>query len=134
VTHRQHRPGYTLLEMLVVLALMGLAAMLVLPALRTAGHRDSELQTVVTATRAAAAHRGEVIYLALEPDGTWHMEGGSGSPLEGDLTGGRIAPLATVPLTLIVSPVGSCAFDVRSTAGAAAVVTLDPLTCEITHR
>jgi prepilin-type N-terminal cleavage/methylation domain-containing protein len=131
--HRRLRPGYTLLEMLVVLALMGLAAALVLPALRTTGHRDSGLQTVVTATRAAAAHRGEVIYLRVEPDGAWHMEGG-GSPLEGDLTGGRIDALSTDPLTLIVSPVGSCAFDVRSTAAAAAVVTLDPLTCEITRR
>ena len=127
--NRHRRTGFTLIEMIVVLAVMGLAAMLVLPALRTAGRGDSGLQTIVTAARAAAAHRGELIYLRIESDGAWHMEGG-GSPLEGELTGGRITPLATVPLTLIVSPVGSCAFDVRSAAGAPPVLR-DPLTCEI---
>ena len=115
--------------MIVVLAIMGLAAMLVLPALRTVSRGDSGLQTIVPAARAAAAHRGELIYLRIEADGAWHMEGG-GSPLEGELTGGRINPVATVPLTLIISPVGSCAFDVRSATGAPPVLK-DPLTCEI---
>jgi prepilin-type N-terminal cleavage/methylation domain-containing protein len=126
---RHPRPGFTLIEMLVVLALMGLAAALVLPALRVPGAHASGLQTILTSARAAAANRGELIYVVLEPTGAWHMEGG-GSSLEGELTRGRVDPLATVPLTLIVSPVGSCAFDVRS-AAAGAAIPLDPLTCEL---
>ena len=51
--NRHRRTGFTLIEMIVVLAVMGLAAMLVLPALRTVGRGDSGLQTIVTAARAA---------------------------------------------------------------------------------
>ncbi|HWZ58610.1 MAG TPA: prepilin-type N-terminal cleavage/methylation domain-containing protein [Gemmatimonadaceae bacterium] len=123
------RRGFTLIEMIVVLAVMALAVALVLPALRTPGPRTSGLQAILTSARAAAANRGELIYVRIEPTGAWHMEGG-GSPLEGELTRGRIDALSTVPLTLIVSPVGSCAFDVRS-AAAGAALSLDPLTCEL---
>jgi prepilin-type N-terminal cleavage/methylation domain-containing protein len=125
------RTGYTLLELIVVLALMGLAAALVLPIFRARASRESAIQNIVTSARAAAAQRGEIVFVRFEPSGDWHMEGG-GSPLEGDFIGGRIAPLATVPLTLIVSPVGSCAFDVRSAAVGANTIRLDPLTCQIT--
>lgn len=124
--------GYTLLELIVVLVLMGLAAALVLPILRPRGPSASAMQAIVTSARQAAAQRGEIVYVRFEPSGDWHMEGG-GSTLEGDFLGGRIRAIAQVPLTLIVSPTGSCAFDVRSAAaGAATVVKLDPLTCQIT--
>jgi prepilin-type N-terminal cleavage/methylation domain-containing protein len=123
--------GYTLLELIVVVALMGLAAALVLPILRPRGPSESAMQAIVTTARQAAAQRGEIIYVRFEPTGEWHMEGG-GSTLEGDVMGGRIHAIAQVPLTLIVSPTGSCAFDVRSAAaGAARLVKLDPLTCQI---
>lgn len=125
------RRGFTLLEMLVVLAIIGLASAIVLPALLRTHGADRSLQTVIENARAAAAQRGEVIYLRVEPTGAWHMEGG-GSTLEHDSANGRIAPppVATAPLTLRVSPSGSCAFDVRS-AAAAAVLALDPLTCTL---
>ena len=57
------------------------------------------------------------------------MEGGA-NPLEGTLATGHLPPFLAVPVTLVVSPIGSCAFDVRSGA-AAQVVALDQLTCEI---
>jgi prepilin-type N-terminal cleavage/methylation domain-containing protein len=120
--------GYTLIEMIVVLAIMALAATLVAPALLRSPvyDRQHQLAAVVQATRGAAADHGEVIYLRIEPNGQWHMEGA-----EGAVSHGRIDPISSADLTLIVSPVGSCAFDVRSNAAAAAVVRLDPLTCEM---
>jgi prepilin-type N-terminal cleavage/methylation domain-containing protein len=126
------RDGYTLIEMLVVLVIMGLAAGLVAPMLLrpTTYDRQRQLTAVVQAARTTAATRGEVIYVRIEPTGEWHMEGG-GLAVEGDVARGRMDRLSTAPLTLIVSPIGSCSFDVRSTAAAAAIVKLDPLICEL---
>ena len=120
--------GFTLVEILVVLILMGLAAALVAPAL-IAPRREPDLKTLLGRARDAAARRGEMVYLQIEPGGTWRLEGGA-NPLEGTLASGRIEPFLTAPATLVVSPLGSCAFDVRSGA-AAQVVALDQLTCEI---
>jgi prepilin-type N-terminal cleavage/methylation domain-containing protein len=123
------RPAYTLIELLVVLAIIGLASSIVLPALLRARVAHQSLQDVIESARDAAAHRGEMVYLRIEPSGAWRMEGG-GSPLEGDSAAGRTAPLAVTPLTLLVSPSGSCAFDVRS-ASAGRGVLADPLTCTL---
>ena len=57
------------------------------------------------------------------------MEAGA-NPLAGTLATGGVPPFLTASVTLIVSPLGSCAFDVRSAAAAGAVA-LDPLTCQI---
>jgi prepilin-type N-terminal cleavage/methylation domain-containing protein len=127
------RAGYTLIELIVVLALMGLAAALVIPVLRARGPSTSDMQSIATSARAAAAQRGEIVYVRFEPSGDWHMEGG-GSTLEGDFMGGRIRPITTVPLTLIVSPAGTCAFDVRSAPLGANAIPLDPLSCQIDRR
>jgi prepilin-type N-terminal cleavage/methylation domain-containing protein len=127
---RERRPhGYTLIELLVVLVLMGLAAALVLPALLPPRKNEPALEALIRSVRETAAQRGEVIYLQIEQTGQWRMEGG-GSPLEGDLAHGRL-PLASAPMTLIVSPLGSCALDVSS-AAPASTPALDPLTCDLT--
>jgi prepilin-type N-terminal cleavage/methylation domain-containing protein len=123
------RPGFTLVEILVVLILMGLAAALVAPALVAPHHRAATLKDLVASAREAAARRGEVVYLTIEPTGQWRLEGGA-NPLEGTLAAGRVEPFLTAPVTLMVSPLGSCAFDVR-TAAAASALALEPLTCEI---
>ncbi len=119
--------GYTLIELIVVLAIMSLAAAVVLPALLRARTGTTPVQTVIETARDAAAHRGETIALRIDPSGTWHMHG-TGSALEADSATGHITPLATAPLTLLVAPSGSCAFDVRS-AAAAHGLSLDPLSC-----
>jgi prepilin-type N-terminal cleavage/methylation domain-containing protein len=119
--------AYTLIELIVVLAIMSLAAAVVLPALLRARTGTTPVQTVIESARDAAAHRGETISLRIDPSGTWHMHG-TGSALEADSATGHITPLATAPLTLLVAPSGSCAFDVRS-AAAARGLSLDPLSC-----
>jgi type II secretory pathway pseudopilin PulG len=121
-----------MIELLVVLVIMGLASAIVLPALLHSRLAEQSIQTVIENAREAAAARGEVIYLRVDPTGAWHMEGG-GSPLEGDSANGHVAPFVTIPVTLQIAPSGSCAFDVRS-APAAQVVALDPLTCALDDR
>jgi prepilin-type N-terminal cleavage/methylation domain-containing protein len=123
------RGGYTLLELIVVLAILSLAAAVTLPALLRPRIGTTSVQSVIESARDAAARRGETVYLRIESSGAWHMEGG-GSPLESDNVTGRIAPISTAPLTILVAPAGSCAFDVRSTSAARALA-LDPLSCTL---
>jgi prepilin-type N-terminal cleavage/methylation domain-containing protein len=121
--------GFTLIELLVVLALMALAAGLVAPALLHANHKRSGLGSLVPIARAEAAKRGEMVYLRITASGQWRMEGAASSAA-GPFATGRVEPFPGVPLTLMVSPIGTCAFDAPST-GAARAIRLDPLACEI---
>jgi prepilin-type N-terminal cleavage/methylation domain-containing protein len=122
--------GFTLIEVLVVLALMGLAAGLVAPALLHARRQQPSLGLLIPTAREEAARRGEMVYLRIAGSGQWRMEGAASSAA-GPFAAGHLEPFPGVPLTLIVSPIGTCAFDVPS-AAAARVIRLDPLTCDIT--
>lgn len=131
---RTTRRAFTLIELLVVLAIMAIATALVAPAILRPFRDDrSQLNTVVTSAREISAARGEIIYLQFDPSGEWHTEGG-GAQVDAAITRGRIRPLASAPMTLIVAPTGSCSFNVRSIGVAAAAVTLDPLTCEMARK
>ncbi|HXQ28688.1 MAG TPA: prepilin-type N-terminal cleavage/methylation domain-containing protein [Gemmatimonadales bacterium] len=119
--------GYTLLELLVVLVLMGIAAALVVPALLTPGPRKDALASLIATTQQAAAERGEVLYLRVEASGAWQLDGAG--QRESNLAHGRL-PASGAPFTLIVSPLGSCAPDVPS-AASGAVRGLDALGCTL---
>jgi prepilin-type N-terminal cleavage/methylation domain-containing protein len=123
----RRRAGYTLLEMLVVMVLLGLAAAVVLPALVTPPHDTTPLRDLIATTQEAAADRGEVLYLRIDAGGAWLIEGAN--PREGTLEHGRL-PEGGAPLTLIVSPLGSCAPDVPSAASGASPA-LDALGCDL---
>jgi len=125
----RERSAFTLIELLVVIAIIGLASAIVLPALLRMQVGDRPLQSVIENARGVAAARGEMVYLRIEPTGAWHLEV-PGSPLSEDGTSGRMASLASVPLTILVSPAGSCALDVRS-AAAGRVLRLNPLSCTV---
>jgi prepilin-type N-terminal cleavage/methylation domain-containing protein len=126
------RSGFTLLELLVVLILMGLVAALVAPALLPHHHDQSALNALLGSAREVAAQRGEVVNVHIDPTGEWRMEAGA-APLQASLASGRIQPFFHVAVTLMVSPLGSCGFDVRSAAALGARA-LDPLTCEMRAR
>jgi prepilin-type N-terminal cleavage/methylation domain-containing protein len=128
------RCAFTLIELLVVLTIMAIATALVAPAILRPFRDDrAELNSVIARARESAAARGEIIYLQFDPTGDWHTEGGA-SQVDAAITRGRLRPLSRAPLTLIISPTGSCAFNVRSIPAAAAAVTLDPLTCELARK
>jgi hypothetical protein len=57
------------------------------------------------------------------------MDAGT-NPLQAPLATGRMQPFVTAAVTLMVSPLGTCGFDVRS-AAAVGTAALDPLTCEM---
>jgi len=125
----RHRSGFTLIEMLVVLILMGLVAVLVAPVLLPRHHDQSALNALLVSAREVAARRGEVVYVHIDPTGEWRMEAGA-NPLQPALATGRVEPFFTAAVTLMVSPLGSCGFDVRSAAAVGGDV-LDPLTCKM---
>jgi prepilin-type N-terminal cleavage/methylation domain-containing protein len=122
--------GFTLVEVLVVLVLLGMAAALVGPTL-VARPPDEESGTrrVVRGALELSARRGEAIRLRVDPGGTWRVEG-TVVPSEGPLAAGRIEAYEGAAFTLVLSPLGTCGFDVRSLA-AASTIALDPLTCQL---
>jgi prepilin-type N-terminal cleavage/methylation domain-containing protein len=123
------RGGFTLIEMLVVMVLLAMAAALAAPAIRSVLPARTGLTSLLPAARDAAASRGETIYLRISETGEWRMEGAS-STQAGPFATGHIDPVPGLPLTLVVSPQGSCAFDLRSSKAAGAIH-LDPVTCKI---
>ncbi len=128
---RCHRHvGFTLVEVIVVLVLLGLAAALAAPAfLGREPAPESQLAAIVRGARELAERRGEIVHLRVSSAGEWQVEGAA-SPSAGTLAEGRLDDFAGPRFTLVVAPIGTCAFDVRS-AGAANVIAIDPLTCEV---
>lgn len=120
--------GYTLLEVIVVLIMLGLAASVVAPAFVAPHDRSAAAAVrVIGHARALAIRRAEALELRIEPSGAWRLDGVA-STQAGALVTGTISPAPRVAITLFFSPLGSCAPDVVTTV--ATVMRLDPLTCE----
>jgi hypothetical protein len=108
-----------------------LAAALVAPAF-VFPERESQsvLAPIVDGTRKLAARRAETLHLQVTSDGNWRVVGAS-SLAEGAIADGRLEGDYKGPaFSLVVSPIGSCGFDVAS-AHAARVVDIDALTCQV---
>jgi prepilin-type N-terminal cleavage/methylation domain-containing protein len=129
-TQQGRRRGFTLVEIVVVLILLALAAGLVVPALIIREEADrSPLAQIISGSSELAARRGEIVHLRVAADGAWQVEGAA-SVEQGVLASGRLAGFDGPAFTLVISPIGTCGFDVRSSA-AARVLLIDPLTCQL---
>lgn len=126
------RTGFTLIELVVVLLVMGLATALVGPSLLPpAAQRPTSLQRVVSDAQAAAIRRGEPVLLVVDAGGGWTAYTATASA-EGALgTGvleGEARPAA--PFTLRIAPTGSCGVELAGdTTGWRPA--LDLLTCRV---
>ncbi len=122
--------GFTLIEVIVVLVVMGIAVGLVAPAFFPPRRDDGlPLGALIRRTQDIAASRGETIYLSIASSGDWRLDGGS-TVSERALATGTLDGFDGPHAVLVVSPLGTCGFDVRSSE-AARVIPLDPLTCEL---
>ena len=100
---RRERRGVTLLELLVVLLLLGLAVALTLPRIaipRGLDEGDPLVRTVAMG-RALALRRAEALRLEVDADGRWRL-------LARDSVLQRGSVPATTPLRLGISPLGVC--------------------------
>ena len=124
------RRAFTLIEVLVVLLLMGLATALVAPAFipRRTDAR-SGLGAVIEHARGTAVSRGETVSLRIDRFGAWRTDG-MATPSVVPLASGRLDTRFDAGVTLLFSALGTCGADLRSQAAAGALG-LDPLTCEL---
>lgn len=127
---RGTRPfGFTLLEVMVVLILLGLASALVTPAfLQPPSREKDELQTVIDAARSMAIRNASTVTLSFTADGRWTAEESNGRGLA-DMSGGTLTARGTVAVRLLVSPLGGCALE-GAVAGET-TVTFDPVHCRL---
>jgi prepilin-type N-terminal cleavage/methylation domain-containing protein len=124
------RRGFTLLEVIVVLVVMGLTAALVAPALLPPRQTTASIQTVVRGVQRLALRRGETMLLEISQEGAWAATGTS-SAIDGAVASGVLPdPHPRGDLALRVSPLGSCAWVLEASPSAWRPP-LDPLTCRI---
>jgi prepilin-type N-terminal cleavage/methylation domain-containing protein len=116
--------GYTLIEMIVVLLLLTIAASVVAPSFILPRHDDeSSLRNIVQSGRAAAVRRGEIVRLRIAGSGQWQLIAGRTVLSSGRLSDTRGSA------ELLFSPLGSCG-PVPEDPVPEALANLDPLTCE----
>ncbi len=123
--------GFTLIEVIVVLVVMLIAVAVVAPAFLPPERDDSESEFthLLRDARSTAASRGETLYIRINASGDWLLES-TASPTDGAIATGSVSDYSGPAATIIVSPIGTCAFDVRSTTAWSAVA-LDPMACEV---
>jgi prepilin-type N-terminal cleavage/methylation domain-containing protein len=116
--------GYTLIEVIVVLLLLTIAATVVAPSFILPRHDDSSsLRNIVQSGRTAAVRRGELVRLRIAGSGEWQLIAGGTVLSSGRLTDTRGSA------ELVFSPLGSCG-SVPEDPMPEALARFDPLTCE----
>ena len=118
-----NRRAFTLIEMVVVLAVMGIALAVVGPSM-ILPRRKNDISTIVTDARYAALRRSEQMTLSIAEDGKWSV---SSVRSNGDaVLAGRIDANDAIAVTIDISPLGLCSINEGSTLAREA---LDPFTC-----
>ena len=118
-------PGFTLLETIVVLLVIGIAFTLAAPAFPNRTTETDPLERVLELTRRTAVHRAETLTLSVAADGQWRID---------DAASTRVAPLGagTLPsyrgemFIVKASPLGACTVET-----AASPLRLDPVRCRV---
>lgn len=105
--------GFTLLEIVVTLVLLGLAAAMVAPAFRRDTSPEVDVRSLVAGARESAVRRAQTLVLRVDDRGAWRL-----TPI-GDTTsiGTGMLSEGGQPLALVIGPLGTC-FNVGSVAAA----------------
>ena len=117
------RRAFTLIEMVVVLAVMGIALAVVAPSMILPA-RKADISTVVAEARNAALRRSEQMTLAIAEDGKWSIS--STRAGAAPLRSGRLDDKVGVAVRIDISPLGLCTANENSALASNA---LDPFTC-----
>jgi prepilin-type N-terminal cleavage/methylation domain-containing protein len=125
------RRGFTLLELLVVLVLLGLGAAFVLPTLQLPARRSADAGTIERA-RALAIRRGESMRLAVDRSGAWTVRATADTTAALLLSGaGAIEPGVEAPFSIVITALGACLPEGSAFVGAGA---WDPTRCTEARR
>jgi prepilin-type N-terminal cleavage/methylation domain-containing protein len=119
--------GFTLLEVLVTLLLLGLSAAIVVPVFR-ADPPDESFGTVLAAVRETAVRRAQTVELTVDTRGGWRLAAGDSTALaSGHLSDG------TRQLRIRVTPLGACFNEGPGVGGGggSSITTLDALGCSL---
>ena len=92
----------TLLELVVALVLMGMAAGLVLPAIATPPASEPDFDSVLRASRTSAIGRAQQLTLTVDGSGRWVLRSHE-SALDSGIVRG-----ASSPMTMAISALGQC--------------------------
>ncbi len=117
------RRAFTLIEMVVVLTVMGIALAVVAPSM-ILPRRTTDIGTTIADARNAALRRSARMTLSIAADGNWSIYAArlAAEPLRS----GRIDQHDGSAATIDISPLGLCTLNESSTIRDA----LDPFTCE----
>jgi len=128
-TSARNRLAFTLIELVVVLALIGLAMAVVAPSLVLRPPSAEEaLQRVVTSARRVAMNRAQTVTLDVDAGGVWSVES-AGREAGEVLIAGKLDEGPAQPIRLRVSSLGLCMAEADSATGRSA--TFDPMTCSM---
>lgn len=114
--------GFTLLEIVVTLVLLGLAAALVAPAFRSETSPDEGLRSILALTREAAVRRSQSLVLEVDARGSWRIVAAGDST---SISSGRFVD-GTRGLRIRVNPLGACFNE-----GAVGTISLDAIACTV---
>ena len=104
--------GFTLLEIVVTLVLLGLAAAMVAPAFQRNTSRDSDVGAIVASAREAAVRRAQTLVLHVDDRGAWRL-----TPVRDTASiSSGVLPQSRKPLTVRISPLGACFHEEPSIA------------------
>ncbi len=118
------RPGLTLLELIVTLAIFSVALALVGPALvLRSSSPDEHFSNLVTDSRRVATRRAQSVQLDVRADGGWTLSGAGPEQSGAVISRGRIASSGGAA-RVSISPIGICRLSQSGTR-----VRIDPLTC-----
>jgi prepilin-type N-terminal cleavage/methylation domain-containing protein len=124
--HGRNRPsGFTLLEILVTLIVLGVAATLVAPVFRADALPDDDLRAVLAGARETAVRRAQTLVLTVDQRGAWRIAPAHDSTTvaSGHLRDG------TGDLRIRVTPLGACLNE-----GANTVISMDAAGCSVLPR
>ncbi len=122
------RPAFTLIEMVVVLAILGVALSIAAPSLMRPIAGDG-LQNVIDKTRNLALRRAEPVTLVIGADGKWAAYAvRSGSEPVGT---GKLGDMQPHALRIDISALGLCTSDDMSAESNGVSVTLNPFACTV---
>jgi prepilin-type N-terminal cleavage/methylation domain-containing protein len=121
--------GLTLLEMVVVLVLLGIALSLSVPSLvPSRAGADDPLQRVLDTARRTAVRRAETLSVGIEANGRWSIEASDSDDPETVLSG-QLERTPAPALRVLVSPLGACWIEPRTPIDPA--LGLDPVRCRL---